>query len=271
MYAQSVTIGPEFFTKSFNDYRDKFWAFAREIMQNSLDCGSTTIDIVIREEEDEGRTVVVVGNDGEPMTKDILVNKLLSLGSSGKDFRGAVGGFGKAKEVLYFAHRAYTISSGDLWVSGSGAGYDIEESNTPIHGTRSMVTWEGCVAERLREGFRRFIALCDRRGLHVHARRRVPEAADPPVPLPPPPGMRGEGVGTPGRPQLRGGSDAREDRGHPDVHRVERLQADARPGVAGGQRGTTDREPRQPAVPVFNPVPGPDHADGRGPSLGPET
>ena len=40
MYAQSVTIGPEFFVKSFNDYRDKFWAFAREIMQNSIDCGS---------------------------------------------------------------------------------------------------------------------------------------------------------------------------------------------------------------------------------------
>lgn len=37
MYAQSVTIGPEFFAKSFNDYRDKFWAFAREILQNSID------------------------------------------------------------------------------------------------------------------------------------------------------------------------------------------------------------------------------------------
>src|ERR1700722_14896336 len=95
MYAQSVTIGPEFFVKSFNDYRDKFWAFAREIMQNSLDCGSTAIDIKIIEVPDDDCTLVVVHNDGAPMTSEILVDKLLSLGSSGKDFQGAVGGFGK--------------------------------------------------------------------------------------------------------------------------------------------------------------------------------
>src|SRR5262245_12122396 len=101
MYAQSVTIGPEFFTKSFNDYRDQFWAFAREIMQNSLDCGATAIDITVVEVPDDDQTLVVVRNDGAPMTRDILVGRLLSLGSSGKDFQGAVGGFGKAKEILY--------------------------------------------------------------------------------------------------------------------------------------------------------------------------
>src|SRR5207237_5940442 len=81
-YASSVTIGPEFFGKSFNDYRDKYWAFAREIMQNSIDCGSRSIDISIREMPDDDATLVVVRNDGEPMTEDILVGKLLSLGSS---------------------------------------------------------------------------------------------------------------------------------------------------------------------------------------------
>jgi hypothetical protein len=163
MYAQSVTIGPEFFVKSFNDYRDRYWAFAREILQNSIDCGSTAIGIQIVEVPDENCTLVVVRNNGLPMTREDLVGKLLSLGSSGKDFRGAVGGFGKAKEILYFAHRSYTIASGSCRVTGSGAGYNLDEGEF-FHGTRSAVLSGGLVGDPLRAQFRRFIALCDRRG-----------------------------------------------------------------------------------------------------------
>lgn len=163
-YAQSVTIGPEFFRKSFNDYRDQFWAFAREILQNSLDCGSTLIEINIVEFPTEKTTLAIVKNDGEPMTREILVGKLLSLGSSGKDFQGGtVGGFGKAKEILYFAHKEYTIQSGWCRVAGSGAGYNITEGQQYLFGTKSAVVWNGCVADDLREKFKRFISLCDRR------------------------------------------------------------------------------------------------------------
>lgn len=164
-YANSVAIGPEFFGKSFNDYRDKFWAFAREIMQNSFDCGSKNIYINIIEREDGG-TQVVVRNDGESMTREILTDKLLSLGSSGKNFEGAVGGFGKAKEILYFAHKRYGILSGEWAVEGSGAGYDIGQY-PPVAGTTSNVIWAGDVADRLREAFRRFYRFCDRRGCKV--------------------------------------------------------------------------------------------------------
>lgn len=170
VFSQSVTIGPEFFAKSFNDYRDQFWAFAREILQNSLDCGSTRIEVRLQEILDppdgvRDRTVVVVTNNGTPMTREILVDKLLSLGSSGKDFRdGSVGGFGKAKEILYFAHESYTIDSGDWKLSGSGAGYDIEPRSACLLGTRSAVTWKGLQADALRNAFRRFIELCGRRG-----------------------------------------------------------------------------------------------------------
>src|SRR5436190_799274 len=136
-YAQSVTIGPDFFRKSFNDYRDQWWAFAREILQNSLDCGSALIDIKIHEYPDDNHTMAVVMNNGEPMTREILVGKLLSLGSSGKDFHGGtVGGFGKAKEILYFAHKQYAIHSGWCRLSGSGAGYNIETAFQHLMGTR---------------------------------------------------------------------------------------------------------------------------------------
>src|ERR1700730_3473627 len=111
-YAQNVTIGRKFFSKSFNDYSNKFWAFAREMMQNSLDCGSKMISIEIHERtspDGDAETHVTVENNGEPMSLEILRDKLLSLGESGKEFPGSVGGFGKAKEILYFAHKRYVI------------------------------------------------------------------------------------------------------------------------------------------------------------------
>ena len=268
MYAQSVTIGSEFFVKSFNDYRDKFWAFAREIMQNSIDCGSTSIDIKIVEVPDDDCTLVVVRNDGEPMTREILVGKLLSLGSSGKDFQGAVGGFGKAKEILYFAHRSYTIASGVCRVSGSGAGYNLEEG-TFFHGTRSAVVWGGLVAEPA--------------GTipQVHRTLRPQECTftidgEPVRPQVPrfhferPLVHEGKEWAHLGVSQVRGEPAPGADRGSPDVRRADRLQEDARAGVAGGQRRAADGQPRQPALPAFDAPPRPDHADGRGPSLGPE-
>jgi hypothetical protein len=158
-YAHSVTIGPAFFKKAFNDYGNKFWAFGREIMQNSIDCGSTHIDVLIARNCEDTR--VIVQNDGEPMDHDTLVNKLLSLGESGKDFRaGAVGGFGKAKEILYFAHKEYAIMSGDWHARGSGAGYNLTPSPMHLHGTNSNVLWAGDVESELKWAFERFVKYC---------------------------------------------------------------------------------------------------------------
>ena len=60
MFANTVTIGPEFFAKAFHDYSDRHWAFVREVLQNSLDCGSTTIAVGVTYEPLSDRTVVVV-------------------------------------------------------------------------------------------------------------------------------------------------------------------------------------------------------------------
>jgi hypothetical protein len=158
-YANQVSIGPKFFKKVFNDYANKFWAFVREIMQNSMDCGSTEIAISV-EKFDETSTGITVTNDGEPMTREILLDKLLSLGESGKDFKGAVGGFGKAKEILYFAQKSYSIRSGRWLVSGSGVGYNLTEQTPELWGTRSSIIWDGQVVNELCGAFRRFIELC---------------------------------------------------------------------------------------------------------------
>jgi hypothetical protein len=149
--------------KSFHDYTDRYWAFAREIMQNSLDCGSTRIDINVSENEHKDETDVEVTNNGEPMTEEVLAGKLLSLGSSGKDFQNSVGGFGKAKEILYFAHKEYTIVSGDWSVRGSGAMFDLGRHRPHTPGTTSVVTWNGLFRGTLRDQFKRFIELCGAR------------------------------------------------------------------------------------------------------------
>lgn len=169
-YAHSVAIGPEFFKKAFHDYADRYWAFAREVLQNSIDCGSRNIHITVAEVDADGdhpQTLVTVGNDGAPMTREILVDKLLSLGSSGKDFRAnSVGGFGKAKEILYFAHERYRIVSGEWEVSGSGAMYDLGPHGGYHAGTRSEVWWNGSAhVPRLRDAFRRFVELCGCKGV----------------------------------------------------------------------------------------------------------
>ena len=160
MYAHSVTIGPEFFKKAFQDYSDKFWAFAREIMQNSIDCGSRSIMVEVHKDPEGNHTRVAVTNNGAPMTREILTDKLLALGSSGKDFSdGNVGGFGKAKEILYFAHTAYNIHSGRWTVAGSGAGYDLIENTSEFVGTISDVLWEHDVSDRLVASFDKFARL----------------------------------------------------------------------------------------------------------------
>lgn len=150
-----VTIGPEFFAKAKNDYANWEWAIVREFLQNSIDCGSKCIDITVKGIR-PGLVELQVANDGEPMTHDIVVNKLFSLGSSGKDFQGTVGGFGKAKEILYFCHESYRIKTGNLVVTGKGAAYDIAESSDYLWGTCSTILISGTYAESMEKQVRDF-------------------------------------------------------------------------------------------------------------------
>lgn len=155
MFQNQITIGPEFFGKAFNDYSNWRWAIAREFGQNSMDCGSSTIRVTVAKNE-MLNTVLTVENDGDPMSRNIIVDKLLALGGSGKNFQGTVGGFGKAKEILYFAHKSYKIETGNLVVTGSGAGYNIDETTGFVDGTRSTVVIAGDHLERLTHSFRLF-------------------------------------------------------------------------------------------------------------------
>jgi hypothetical protein len=147
MAAHQIKIGHEFFAKAKNDYDNWYWAIIREFFQNCIDCGSTEINVVTHELN--GQTVLSVSNNGEPMTETIIMEKLFALGGSGKNFEGAVGGFGKAKEILYFCHKDYAITSGNHTIIGSGAEFDIIKKNDYTKGTVSTIKIDGSHAEEL--------------------------------------------------------------------------------------------------------------------------
>ena len=76
----------------------------REALQNSTDAGAENVWIELTDDE------ITFTDDGKGMDSNIINNKLLTLGGSQKD-AGAVGGFGKAKEVLFFCHSEWSITS----------------------------------------------------------------------------------------------------------------------------------------------------------------
>ncbi len=136
---QNVKIGAEFFAKAKLDYSNWKEAWIREVFQNAADSGASVIrfDYI----ETDFALIAAVTDNGRGMSREVLEDKLFSLGSSGKDFKeGAVGGFGKAKELLYFSQHGFVIETNELKVEGSGGQYSIEQLETPRIGTKSIVT-----------------------------------------------------------------------------------------------------------------------------------
>jgi hypothetical protein len=161
-----VKIGPHFFAKEFNDYEDWHWAYVREAAQNGLDApGSDRLIFDVTKSGDD--TLICFENNGEPMTEEVLVDKLLALGESGKNFAGSVGGFGKAKVILYLAHKSYVLRTGTLEVRGCGGDYEIARDLPYFDGTRSEVLVAGDQVDELKAEVRRFIAFCQWQGTFI--------------------------------------------------------------------------------------------------------
>lgn len=152
----SIKIDRRFFANVRKDYSNFALAFAREALQNCVDYGRRTIKVTLSLVD--GNTLCVFENDGRAMTADEAENKLLALGATGKDFHGTIGGFGRAKEVLYFTNLQYQITSGSLVITGSGGDYTLTETVNYFPGTRSEVLLEGDLVDKLAAQFQ-FIAI----------------------------------------------------------------------------------------------------------------
>lgn len=157
----SVKIGREFFANAKRDYSNWVWAWVRELAQNSIDAPHTRNVKITVTDAPEGNTLAVWENDGQPMTEEVLVNKFLALGASGKQCQdGAVGGFGKAKEVIAFAHLSWVIETGSVRAIGYGGEYELTTVPVAIHGTRTTIVMEGDQKEKVRSAVRKFAECC---------------------------------------------------------------------------------------------------------------
>ncbi len=154
-----VSIGNEFFAKCRNDYSNWNWAMIREFLQNCIDAPKCSVIDIIVESIGDNRTRLTVRNNGAPMTLDVLQNKLLSLGGTDKSGSDSVGGFGKAKELLYFCNDSYEIVTGDIRVVGSGANYELSAVDY-THSTTSIVEISGVDSECLHSVIKKFISYC---------------------------------------------------------------------------------------------------------------
>ena len=134
---RQVQIPQRYFRKAKSEYADWRWAMIREFIQNSYDAQATTIDfgLVVN---DRDAIELSVDDDGIGMDRDTLENVLLCMGGSRKP-EGAIGGFGYAKAILFFAHQRYTIRTQGQRVEGSGGEYRLSEESTAVHGTQITV------------------------------------------------------------------------------------------------------------------------------------
>ena len=145
-----IAIDQNYFKKSLNDYSDYKQAWVRELMQNTIDSGSSKIKVDIS--HDDKKVTVACENDGRPMNYEIITQKLLSIGGTTKTGScdgGEVGGFGVASILLYMAQDGYKIESGEWVAEGEGGSYEIEKSGYHTDGTNSIVTIKSSNPERL--------------------------------------------------------------------------------------------------------------------------
>lgn len=130
-----VSIPADFFNRAAKrEYT--FWgrALIREFLQNSVDAGANNV----RFSFDEENLSLTVEDDGCGMTRDVILNKLLVMGGTQKP-AGSVGGFGKAKEILFFAWDSYVIHTGQLLVEGGGADFVLRQVDESFSGTRCVI------------------------------------------------------------------------------------------------------------------------------------
>lgn len=102
----NIVIGADYFRKNArSDYASPLsFVWIREAIQNSVDANATRIDITVQNE------CIELSDNGHGMNLDTITNKLLTLGGTKKE-EGSVGGFGKAKEILFFAWDKWEIET----------------------------------------------------------------------------------------------------------------------------------------------------------------
>lgn len=128
MTVETVVLPADHFhSRVVNQYRNVPTAIVREILQNSVDAGATTVVFCTRE---NGYTA---SDNGHGMTLEAFRKYFLCLGGSRKS-TGSLGGFGAAKEVLAYAWGSWKAELLDAVVTGNGCANVKSEPSTRVKG-----------------------------------------------------------------------------------------------------------------------------------------
>lgn len=138
----TVRLGSQFFKKErdtlYSEWKTAFW---REMLQNSIDAGSSRIDIEILSLEigNQVGARVIFKDNGCGMTRKVLEDVFFALGETTKTGTDTVGGFGRARILTCFAMDGYAIHTKNLIVEGNGAEYEIKDAPTSFSGCSFQV------------------------------------------------------------------------------------------------------------------------------------
>lgn len=148
-------------TQVYGSWQEAFW---RELIQNSVDAGSTELKIELQHSatmytpehpwspgeflDPQPMLRVSFQDNGPGMTKQVLEDVYMTLGASFKG-EGAAGGFGRARILTCFSHPSWLLTSQD-WTAQStedGTGYEVKKVRHATTGLLIEVMMEADMTE----------------------------------------------------------------------------------------------------------------------------
>lgn len=157
-----IAIPDDYFARSAaREYADDAGlALVREFAQNSADAKAKNVDFIFHPDSE-----LVVSDDGKGADEKTIRERILTPLATYKD-EGSVGGFGKAKELLFFANSKWKIRTRDCEVVGSYL--DVVSFKTGLEdspGFLVRVTLPDGLYKSAKENAYRFLQCSERPGL----------------------------------------------------------------------------------------------------------
>ena len=140
-----IELSPEHFHKIPQEYQEWALKWWREAIQNSVDAKATIIDckvhdVTLPQFGPNPVKQVTIEDNGGGMDRHTLMTKFLKFSGTSKTAdTGAVGGFGKAKELLILPWLAWEVITQNHRVYGVNTKYTEETLPTTLSGTRLTV------------------------------------------------------------------------------------------------------------------------------------
>ena len=169
---EQIGISPKFFEterdRMYDDWPVKFW---RELIQNSVDAGSTTVTITLSDARDaDGARLtcprgypicrVTFADNGTGMDEETIRTVYMVLGESSKNRGDSIGGFGRARILTNFGQHRYRIDTRTCRVEGSGSAFLITRLDSPVKGCVQEIDVKGADLATMRHALERYLSLC---------------------------------------------------------------------------------------------------------------